>query len=386
MKRIFTIAICLIITASYSVSAQTFNQFYADLVADVSGYNILTDLTTFESFGVKEIGTTALSNAENWITDRYTSLGYTDIQLQPFTAGGQPTNNIIITKTGTEFPDTFLIIDAHYDTINGPGVNDNGSGTVSLLEMARLLADVDTRYSIKFIHFSGEEDGLLGSSFYVQNTVIPQNLDVLLVFNIDEVGGVSGENNDTITCERDERSPNSNNAESAAMTTILANSIELYTDLNTQIAEAFASDYIPFENNGQIITGLYETNVTPFSHGPNDTLANMDPDYLTEVVKGALGATLHFADARETLGVTDGTLLADSIVIYPNPSKGKVNLKTSFNTSYALQVVDVLGREVYTGKFDSENTTLDLSEMAKGTYLAIFKAEGATVTKKIVLK
>ena len=87
---------------------------------------------------------------------------YTNIETQAFNVRGKSTSNIIITKTGSLYPNTFLIIDGHYDTVNGPGTNDNGSGTVLILELARLLKDVDTEYSIKFIHFSGEEEGLIG--------------------------------------------------------------------------------------------------------------------------------------------------------------------------------------------------------------------------------
>ena len=161
MKRIITILLlCLI---SGLTSAQTFNQFYSDIVETVSESNLQSDLTTYANFGIKEVGTSNLTNAENWIVSRYQSLGYTDIELQPFTFASGTSNNIIITKTGTLYPNTFLIIDGHYDSINGPGANDNGSGTVAILELARLLKDVETEYSIKFIHFSGEEEGLIGS-------------------------------------------------------------------------------------------------------------------------------------------------------------------------------------------------------------------------------
>ena len=71
MKRIILISITIIISFSTTSEAQTFDPYYATIVDEVSMDNIVADLTTFESFGVKEIGTTALDNAENWITDRY---------------------------------------------------------------------------------------------------------------------------------------------------------------------------------------------------------------------------------------------------------------------------------------------------------------------------
>ena len=319
----------ILLLASLSLYAQTFNSFYSSIVENTSQANLLNDLTTFESFGVKNVGSTRLTDAENWITSRYQSLGYTDIVLQPFSYSAGTSNNIIITKTGTVYPNTFLIIDAHYDTINGPGTNDNGSGTVLIMELARLLKDIDTEYSIKFIHFSGEEDGLVGSNYYVNTTVIPQNLDIRLVFNIDEVGGLAGTNNDTIVCERDLSSPPSNNAASNAFTNNLATLIELYSTLNTEISYAYASDYIPFENNGEIITGLYEKNETPYAHTANDLLVNMDVPYLYQVTKGSLGAALEFANAYETLSIEEESQLNNQISITPNPSDGVVKIVLS---------------------------------------------------------
>src|SRR5690554_1120761 len=197
MKPFKTPLVLLFFLAAFSVNSQEYIPFYNSLVENVDPDNIIDDLNTFENFGRKEPGTTAIENAKNWIIDRYQDLGYTDIETQDFRVRGQNTSNIIITKTGSVYANTFLIIDGHYDTVNGPGANDNGSGTVLLLEIARILKNVNTEYSIKFIHFSGEEAGLIGSEYYVNNTVVPENMDIKLVLNIDEVGGVAGMNNNT---------------------------------------------------------------------------------------------------------------------------------------------------------------------------------------------
>lgn len=385
MKPTFYKTIALLFL-SFTTYAQTYNNYYQSVVDNVSASNILTDLTSFENFGVKEVGTNALTNAENWITSRYNTLGYTDIELQPFTYSSGTSNNIIVTKTGTLYPNTYIIIDAHYDTINGPGTNDNGSGTALLLEIARLLKNVNTEYSIKIIHFSGEEDGLVGSNYYVNNTVNTENLDIHLVFNIDQVGGVNGQTNNTITCEEDRSNPPANNSASSAMTTILANCIEFYSSLDTEISYAYSSDYIPFENNGEIITGLYETNETPHGHSPTDLLVNMDPSYLTEVTKGSLGALLEYANSTNALSVNENT--NDVFKIYPNPSNnGIVNLVFSQEvaTNGSLKIYDVLGKEVYTKTNLQATETINLKRLQKGVYIAVIKTDKITTTKKLIL-
>jgi len=272
--------------------------FIQNIVNQVSGDSILTYLQQLESLGLKNPGSTALVNTRDWLNTKYQNFGYTDIVYHDFTYSSNTLQNIIVTKTGIVRPDVTLIIDGHYDTIGGPGVNDNGSGVAVILEVARLLANIDCEYTIKFINFSAEEQGLIGSNAYVNNVVVPQNMNILLVFNIDEVGGIAGQTNNTITCERDQGSPTGNNAASADYTDTLATITQEYSSLNTQIAHAYGSDYMPFEDAGYVITGYYETNESPYPHGPNDILANMDPPYVTEITKGATAATLYFAKAR----------------------------------------------------------------------------------------
>lgn len=384
--HIATIITCFLTT--YSFQAQEFNTFYNQIVQNTSSNNILDDLTIFEDFGVKEPGTNAIEDTKDWIIARYQSLGYTDIETQSFNVYGQTTSNIIITKTGSLYPDTFLIIDGHYDTANGPGVNDNGSGTVLILELARLLKNVDTEYSIKFIHFSGEEEGLIGSQYYVSNTVIPENMDIKLVLNIDQVGGFAGTNNNTIVCERDESSqPSSNNAASAIATQEMANCFQLYSNLQTEISNAYGSDYVPFEENGEIITGIYEKNESPYPHTPYDVLDNMDPDYLYEVTKGTLGAALYFAVASESMNIDENNLI-ENIIISPNPSDGNVTIQ--LNNSFAsedltLVIYDSLGKTIYTTSLINQSNLLDLSFLQSGIYNLVFKSNEHSVVKRIVL-
>lgn len=381
------IALLFLLSFSNNTSAQTFNTLYGDIVNDVSASNILADLTTFEGFGVKELGTTQLTNAQNWIVDRYEDLGYTDIVQQPFSYSGNTAYNIIITKTGSLYPNTYVIIDAHYDTINGTGTNDNGSGTVLLLEMARLFADVETEYSIKFIHFSGEELGLIGSNYYVDNTVNPENLDIKLVFNIDEVGGVSGASNTTIVCEEDRSNPPANNSASSAATQTLATCIELYSNLNTEISYAYASDYIPFENNGEIITGLYEKNETPYAHTANDLLVNMDPTYLYQVTKGSLGAALEFSVATNRLNI-ESSILKTAVSLYPNPSNGNIHIEFAgmLETNASITIYNMLGKDVFTSNLNKPDNSIDLRNLTPGVYLAIIENGNRKTTKKIILK
>ncbi len=109
-------------------------------------------------------------------------------------------NNVLGVIEGTDKKDEYLVITAHYDPLGKRGdviyygANDDGSGTVSVLEMAEAFAKAKAegkgpRRSILFMTVSGEEKGLWGSAYYAAHpTVNPEKITANL--NIDMVGRV----------------------------------------------------------------------------------------------------------------------------------------------------------------------------------------------------
>jgi hypothetical protein len=90
-----------------------------------------------------------------------------------FTAGPIKVYNTVAEIKGTEKPDEVVIVSAHLDSWNGPGsqgTTDNGTGSSVTLEAARILAAVKAKpkRTIRFILWTGEEQGLLGSRAYVE--------------------------------------------------------------------------------------------------------------------------------------------------------------------------------------------------------------------------
>jgi hypothetical protein len=89
-----------------------------------------------------------------------------------FTEGPIVCNNVVATLVGTEFPDEYVFVQAHIDSWDGAvGTCDNGTGTSTTLEAARILSSlgVKPRRSIRFVLYSGEEQGLYGSRAYVED-------------------------------------------------------------------------------------------------------------------------------------------------------------------------------------------------------------------------
>jgi aminopeptidase YwaD len=394
MKTILQKTLVILFFTTNIVNAQTFIQAYQNVVNQATQSSITTNLTQFEALGVKRRGTAPLQNTLNWLKNKYISYGYTANQMveDSYTYSGSTAvcKNLILTKIGTVYPNKFVIVCGHYDTITGTGTNDNGTGTSIILEIARLLKNIPTEYSIRFINFSGEEDGLKGSQHYVTSVVNGTNpkMDIKVVFNIDEVGGVAGMANDTITCDVDESTPTSNNAASVVVTNELAACVRLYSPLKTYINFADATDYIPFENNGEIITGFYETNISTRPHTANDFLINMDPVYAFNVAKAAVGATMHFALASPTLANEDFEA-SFQVSFFPNPTKDylNINMGSLTETEYKLSLIDINGKVVLEKAIANPSLieSIDIANFNKGMYLAMLNAGDKRISKKIVI-
>jgi len=366
MKRsILIFSICLLSLLS---NAQNINTFYQSIVEKCKNDTLYKNIQAFENFGIKQHGNPALLNTFNWLMGKYQSYGYSDFSIDTFEIQGEECYNLIVSKAGTKYPDKYLIIDSHYDTWGGPGSDDNGTGTIIILEIARLLKDIDTEYSVRFCAFSGEEVGLIGSTHYVENVVVPEEHDIKLVFNIDCVGGVNGEVNNMVTCERDEDPPTYNNLDSELYTDTLCTLVSLYSDLSTMITHAWATDYIPFMDVGYVITGLYESNINYNCHGPNDIIANLDTAYFFQVARASVGASLFFADAYDVVGIPD-IKEAPEVHIYPNPASNHISVSIpDHENARQLRIYDMAGAIVLEIPINSSYQKLNIQKLKPGMY------------------
>ncbi|MFD9733982.1 M28 family metallopeptidase, partial [Umezawaea sp. NPDC059074] len=97
-------------------------------------------------------------------------------------------NVIAQTKTGRK--DNVVMAGSHLDSVEaGPGINDNGTGSASLLELAlQLGGKPKVNNAIRFGWWGAEELGLIGSTEYVKSLTFEQQLDIALYLNFDMVG------------------------------------------------------------------------------------------------------------------------------------------------------------------------------------------------------
>ena len=173
MKKIFTLITAIFLAASLNAQV-AYSPLVDSLINEVTETGISTLLEQLSGEvpvligGVEHTIVTRHSNTSDnamaalWIKEQFEDMGLAT-EYHTFNSNGE---NVVATITGSEYPDKQYIICAHYDDMPSgnlaPGADDNASGVVGVLEAARLLKDFDLKYTVKFIAFDEEEQGLIG--------------------------------------------------------------------------------------------------------------------------------------------------------------------------------------------------------------------------------
>jgi Zn-dependent M28 family amino/carboxypeptidase len=106
------------------------------------------------------------------------------------TSENRNTSNVIAETPGGR-DDRVVVVGAHLDSVpEGPGIQDNGSGSAAILEVALQMAElgIEPRNKVRFAWWGAEESGLLGSQFYVDNLSKREIKDIALNLNFDMIG------------------------------------------------------------------------------------------------------------------------------------------------------------------------------------------------------
>jgi aminopeptidase Y len=99
-----------------------------------------------------------------------------------------PTTNIIAQTVGGD-QDNCVMLGGHSDSVfEGPGINDDGSGSLTVLEVAKQLTKFSVNNCVRFAWWAGEEEGLLGSDYYVSTLSPEENKKIRLFLDYDMMG------------------------------------------------------------------------------------------------------------------------------------------------------------------------------------------------------
>jgi aminopeptidase Y len=111
------------------------------------------------------------------------------LHLKTSTLRGTATTSNVIAESKTGNAQNVVMVGAHLDSVNaGPGINDNGSGSAAILEVAKQMAKVKPFNKIRFALWGAEESNLVGSTYYVNSLSQAEHDKIALYLNFDMIG------------------------------------------------------------------------------------------------------------------------------------------------------------------------------------------------------
>ncbi len=261
----------------------------AIIVGRVDPLRWFANVSTLANWNRSSFAPTDLTLARQWIAGQFGSMGLAvDEPFFTMNYNGTVVNiaNVVGMFRGVVHPDEWLVVGGHYDsrnpnilsTVNTPGADDNASGCSGVIEAAHAIVDYLPQRSIVFMCYSGEEQGLRGSTAHVNALSGSGDLArINAMLNMDMIGwspdatlGVIAE-----TRPGDANVALANRLADAALDYVPAldqNHVVVRTD-------SCCSDHMPYINAGRPgVMSIHRLRAsTPFYHQTTDTPANLGP-------------------------------------------------------------------------------------------------------------
>lgn len=354
------------------------DEVITELIQGLSEPLVIGYIEDLVSFGPRVTGSISCDNAARYIFDEFQSMGLS-VRYQNWSSSSSLYGaNIEATLPGIdESSDEVFIVCGHYDSVPGsPGADDNGAGTTAVLASAYLMKDRSFNHTVRFVCFSGEEQGLYGSAYYAQDAA-ENNENIIGVLNADMMGYADNEENRGKVKVYDDE-------DASVWLTDYTTDVSLeYHDLIglTVVPSGYTwgSDHYRFWEVGYNAIFYFEAKFNPYYHSPDDTLETMDTAYATSVSQ-LIVATL--AGLAEPVDIQ-----CPSVPVIVGMQKGKPD-ETYI---YEISTIDPQDDMVYYlvdwgddtdsgwfGPFDSgESASLEKSWDSRGIYQVRVKAKDA---------
>ncbi len=259
--------------------------------------------------------------AADYVKQKFESYG-----LQAYNQTFSWGRNVYAVQTGTTHPDQYYIICAHYDDMPSsglaPGADDNGSGTVAVVEAARVLKDYTFDYSIIYAVWDAEEMGLIGSDYYAQQAY-SSGMNIQGVLNMDMIAwDGNGDNKAEIHTK--------NIANSIALKdSMLAINTGYNVGITTSVINPglTASDHASFWNynySAILLIENYYGDFNPYYHTSNDLIDHYNFPYFEKCSKLTIGTLALLAKVEDVTPVELTNFIAVS-----NGANVKLNWETA---------------------------------------------------------
>jgi len=249
--------------------------------------------------------------AAEYIKQQFSRLENLTVTDQVYSTNGR---NIIATQLGKTNPDNIYIICAHYDSLANYCADDNASGTIAVLEIARILSTQCVDNTIVYALWDQEEIGLIGSNYYSQEAA-SNGANILGVLNIDMMA-YDGDNDGLF--DIDVRNISNSIAMKDDIISVLNNPTYGFT-LNVNVVNpgTTASDHARFWNQGYsavLVGEAWSVNDrTPFYHTAGDRFSTLNLPYyhqLTKLIMGYMATKAGLVNVNNSITADASTITA----------------------------------------------------------------------------
>jgi len=303
-----------------------------EIVSRVDADSVLGTIRRLQNFYTRYSTTESCRVAVAWMGEKLRSYNCDSVAFDTFRLDYAP--NVIGVKRGKENPRQIYIICGHIDNTSDqqpyhcPGSDDNASGTSAVLEAARVFQDIDFAYSVYFIGFSGEEQGLFGSDSFAARAA-RRGDSIRAVLNFDMIS-YGRENRDSLNVVGKTSSPNC----AWLVDSFIANA-NLYTTLKTRrrlVTSYPSSDHDSFWKRGYVALCGIERDFTPMYHTIGDTIGTLyyvncgTNNWLlaTEAIKAAVATIAKLAGALPpNTGINDAVRAQPDVSFVVKPTVGR---------------------------------------------------------------
>ena len=249
------------------------------------------------------LDTEAISMATRYAYERLSATGLS-VAFHEVSWGDNRWRNVVAEKPGLVDADEVYIVGAHLDSMPegplAPGADDNGTGSVAVMAAAELLAPYDLAYTVRFVLFTAEEYGLLGSDAYAADCAAREE-NLHGVINLDMIGYNTGEPVfDLFALSGDDPGA----ADSRRLAELFIQVTDVY-DLDL-VPRYMPIDHFPivggsdqwsFLDRGYpaiLVSENYsDDDLNPNYHEVDDTVSGLDLDYYAELARASVGAIAH---------------------------------------------------------------------------------------------
>ncbi|RAL10189.1 transferrin receptor [Aspergillus homomorphus CBS 101889] len=225
----------------------------------------------------------------------------------------------VIAQTKDGDPTNIIAVGSHTDSVDaGPGINDNGSGTISSLALARALAlttsntSFPLRHAVRFLFFTAEEFGLRGSTYYLHSLSATDRAHIRLYLNFDMI---ASPNYAYMIYDGDGSSFNvsaptgsghiektfqgyfeSQNVSYQAAEFIRRSDYRAFMRHGIPVGGLFTgSDKVKTQHEAEVFGGRMGVPYDPHYHGPGDTVGNLSPEAFLMNARAAAFAVASYA-------------------------------------------------------------------------------------------